>query len=96
MENGLFLDGRLHKISEELVWRYDSQDWYAPWQITGERVDLEFQPEYVRSSDTARMWMRSREDQAFGRYRGRVTDDDGEVVEVRDLFGWAEEVHRRW
>ncbi|MER5439452.1 DUF2804 domain-containing protein [Streptomyces sp. NPDC002790] len=96
VENGLFLDGRLHKISEELVWRYDSQDWYAPWHITGERVDLEFQPEYVRSSDATRLWMRSREDQAFGRYRGRVVDDAGETVEVRDLYGWAEEVHRRW
>lgn len=96
VENGLILDGRLNKISEELVWRYDSKDWYAPWRMTGERVELDFYPEYVRSSDSTRLWMRSREDQAFGHYQGRVTADNGSVVEIKDLFGWAEEVQRRW
>ncbi|GAA0848587.1 DUF2804 domain-containing protein [Streptosporangium amethystogenes subsp. fukuiense] len=97
VENGIFLDGRLHKISEELVWRYDTSDWMAPWQITGERVDLEFVPEYVRSSDVTRLrYMRSREDQAFGHYRGTVVADDGTVIRIDDLYGWAEEVQRRW
>ncbi len=97
VENGLIVDGRLHKISEELVWHYDTSDWMAPWRITGERVDLVFTPEYVRSADVRRLYlMRSREDQAFGHYSGTVVADDGTVIEVSDLFGWAEEVQRRW
>ena len=96
VENGLILDGRLHKISEELVWRYDTTDWMAPWRILGERVDLEFHPEHVRSGGVARLWMRSSEHQAFGHYRGRMIADDGAVIEVTDLYGWAEEVTRRW
>ncbi|GAA3106909.1 DUF2804 domain-containing protein [Streptosporangium carneum] len=96
VENGLFLDGRLHKISEELVWRYDTSDWMAPWRILGERVDLEFVPEHVRSADVTRLYLHSREDQAFGHYRGTVVADDGTVVEIDDLYGWAEEVCRRW
>ncbi|MCF6470524.1 DUF2804 domain-containing protein [Nonomuraea sp. MG754425] len=97
VENALILDGRVHKISEELVWRYDTSDWYAPWRITGERVDLEFVPEHVRQSDVRRaVYMRSKEAQAFGCYRGTVLADDGEPVEIDGLYGWAEEVFRRW
>ncbi|MEO3889553.1 DUF2804 domain-containing protein [Nonomuraea sp. B5E05] len=97
VENALILDGHVHKISEELVWRYDTSDWHAPWRVTGERVDLEFVPEHVRKSDVRRMgYMRSREAQAFGCYRGTVVADDGEIVDISDLYGWAEEVYRRW
>ncbi|MFB4286420.1 DUF2804 domain-containing protein [Nonomuraea sp. ATR24] len=97
VENALILDGRVHKISEELVWRYDTTDWNAPWRITGDRVDLEFVPEHVREADIKRaLYMRTREAQAFGHYRGTVVADDGEVVEISGLYGWAEEVYRRW
>jgi hypothetical protein len=97
VENALILDGRVHKISEELVWRYDTSDWYAPWRITGERADLEFVPEHVRLADVRRaVYMRSREAQAFGHYRGTVVADDGESVAIDGLYGWAEEVFRRW
>ncbi|MFC4118264.1 DUF2804 domain-containing protein [Nonomuraea zeae] len=97
VENALILDGRVHKISEELVWRYDTSDWHAPWRVTGARVDLEFVPEHVRLADVRRaLYMRSREAQAFGHYRGTVVADDGEVVEISGLYGWAEEVYRRW
>ncbi|NUO96603.1 MAG: DUF2804 domain-containing protein [Nonomuraea sp.] len=97
VENALILDGRVHKISEELVWRYDTSDWRAPWHVTGDRVDLEFTPEHVREADVRRaFYMRSREAQAFGHYRGTVVADDGTIVEIDGLYGWAEEVYRRW
>jgi len=32
----------------------------------------------------------------FGRFSGTVRTDNGEVVEVADLFGWAEEMRARW
>ena len=41
-ENGLFVDGRLHKIHEELAWTYDPSDWLRPWRISGPRVEADF------------------------------------------------------
>jgi hypothetical protein len=32
----------------------------------------------------------------FGRYRGQVTADDGEVIQIDDLIGFAEEHHASW
>jgi hypothetical protein len=37
-ENDLFVDGRLHKIGDELRWSYDRADWLRPWRISGEGV----------------------------------------------------------
>ena len=34
--------------------------------------------------------------QMFGRYNGRITTDVGAAIEVRDLFGWAEEHDAHW
>lgn len=95
-ENAVRIDGRIEKISEELTWRYDPQDWLAPWHISGRCVDLTFRPEYNRSSCHDRIVVRSREDQAFGVFNGTVIAQDGTVYQVRDVYGWAEEVHRRW
>ena len=32
-ENALCVGGRLSKLSEELVWTYDTGDWLRPWTI---------------------------------------------------------------
>ena len=42
-ENGLLIDGRLHKIMEDLRWDYDPSDWMRPWRVRAEHsgaVDL--------------------------------------------------------
>ena len=64
--------------------------------VVGRRVDLTFRPEFNRSSCHDRIVVRSREDQAFGVFSGTVTTQDGTVYQARDVYGWAEEVHRRW
>src|SRR3546814_2911061 len=51
-ENGLFVDGRLHKIHEDLRWTYDRTDWLKPWRIEGERVQVEFTPFHERVAST--------------------------------------------
>ncbi|MGC3954109.1 MAG: DUF2804 family protein [Propionicimonas sp.] len=94
-ENALLVDGRLHKLSQELVWRYHPEDWLAPWQVTGEGVDLTFTPEYDKVSVTDLKLISSRTHQCFGTWSGRI-ELDGLTVRLADLFGWAEEVHQRW
>ncbi|MEY8568820.1 DUF2804 domain-containing protein [Brevibacterium linens] len=95
-ENALRLGGQIEKISEELDWTYDTDDWMAPWTIKGERVDLIFTPEYHRHSGFDKKIVSSRAEQVFGHFSGAVWSLNGRKYRVKDIFGWAEEVHRRW
>jgi len=98
-ENALVVDGRLSKISEELVWVYDRTDWLAPWRITtpaSDRVDLTFSPTFDKPTRINAAIASSRVDQCFGAYAGRIVPDDGVAIEVAEVFGWAEEATWRW
>lgn len=95
-ENALFLDGRLHKIGEELAWQYDRGDWMKPWRITGERVQAVFTPFHERVARTELGVVGSETHQCFGHFGGRARADDGTWVELDGLTGWAEEARQRW
>lgn len=94
-ENAVVVDGRLHKISDELDWEYDVDDWLAPWRIHGEHVELRFEPFWDRVSATELVVFGSHGHQCFGHYSGWV-EADGERIEVEGLLGWAEDVRNRW
>ncbi|MBR4862787.1 MAG: DUF2804 family protein, partial [Firmicutes bacterium] len=34
--------------------------------------------------------------QVFGKFTGKAVLDDGAVLEVKDLLGFAEKVHNKW
>jgi hypothetical protein len=95
-ENGLFVDGRLHKIHEEVTWTYDRQDWTAPWLIEGERLRVEFAPFHERVASTNLLVLAGETHQCFGRFCGWALDDDGSQVDLSGLVGWAEEARNRW
>jgi hypothetical protein len=95
-ENSINIDGRVEKISQEHDWTYDRADWLKPWRIEGERVRLVFTPIYDRIADFDRLIVCSKEHQVFGWFDGEVVRKSGEIVPVERIFGWAEEVHRRW
>lgn len=95
-ENALFVDGRAHKISEDLEWQYDRADWRAPWRVRGERLDVTLTPFHERVSRTNLGVLRSEIHQCFGRWTGWVADDAGDRVRVDGLVGWAEEARNRW
>lgn len=98
-ENALVVDGRLSKLSEELVWEYDRQDWLAPWRIRtprSDRLDVTFTPAYDKVSRLQLGIAASAVDQCFGTYAGRIVPDDGDPVQVDGLVGWAEEASWRW
>ena len=99
-ENGLCVDGRVTKISEDLVFDYDRAVPMKPWRIhtaVSDRIDLLFEPEYERISESG-----SRDanfvstHQMFGAYSGRITPDDAAPIELRGLFGWIEDHEARW
>jgi hypothetical protein len=97
-ENGLCIDGRLHKISEDLIWEYDRGNWSAPWRIRARsgRVDLELRPFFHKKGRLELGLLGTDLNVLFGRFSGTVIDDDGNALPVRDLVGWAEEHLARW
>ena len=95
-ENALVVDGRVHKVGEELAWTYDTDDWLAPWRVHGELADLTFSPFWDHASSTNLGVLAQRADQCFGHWGGWMCDDAGERVRVDGVLGWAEDVLNRW
>lgn len=99
-ENGLCVDGRLTKISEDLAFEYDRGDWMKPWRVRSkatDRIELTFEPEFERFTENGRRdSFFTSGHQMFGCYSGRIVPDGGEPVEVQELFGWVEEHEARW
>ena len=95
-ENALFVDGRLHKISEELRWEYDTADFLRPWRIRGANLDLTFVPFYDKVTRTNLGIVSSRTDQCFGWWSGTIATEEGAVIAFEGILGWAEDVRNRW
>ena len=95
-ENGLFVQGRLHKIHEELQWNYDRSDWLRPWRMEGPRASVTFHPFHERVAKTNLLVLAGETHQCFGEFEGWASTDDGERVVLDGLTGWAEEARNRW
>ena len=95
-ENAIFIDGRLHKVSEELRWDYDTSHFLRPWRVRGDRLDLTFVPFYDKVTRTNLGIVSSRTDQCFGWWSGEFTTTDSETVRFEGILGWAEDVRNRW
>ncbi|MGE5378214.1 MAG: DUF2804 domain-containing protein, partial [Bacteroidota bacterium] len=96
-ENAVLLDGCVHKLGE-VRFDYKSGDYMQPWRFTDDegRLDLTFTPFKDRTARTNLGIIFSEVHQMFGRYSGRIILDDGSLLEVQDLIGFAEEHHARW
>ena len=60
------------------------------------RLDLEFVPFLERVAATDLLVVASEVHQMFGRYHGTARTDDGRVLHLDGLIGFAEEHHARW
>lgn len=95
-ENALFVDGRLHKVGEDLRWTYDRSDWSRPWRITGDRVDAEFHPFHEKVARTNLGVVANETHQCFGHFTGWALTDNDTPTSLDGLTGWAEEARNRW
>lgn len=98
-ENGLCIDGKLLKLSEDVVFAYDKVDFMAPWRLTTsvtDRVDLTFTPFFERVAKTDALVIRSEVHQMIGRFTGALKTDEGETIQIKDAIGWAEDHNARW
>ncbi|MFO0550128.1 MAG: DUF2804 domain-containing protein [Polyangiaceae bacterium] len=96
-ENGIFVDGKLHKSGATLIWDYDRRDFGAAWRVRDPdgAIDLRLEPELLRPSRVELGVAHSRLHVAFGRWFGRIAVG-GHHLEVDGIRGWAEEHDARW
>ena len=96
-ENAIILNGRVHKLGE-VHFDYDPGDFMRPWDLStkDDRLQCTFEPFIERVAQTNLLLITSKVHQMFGRYSGRVVTDEGEVIRIEGLIGWAEEHHARW
>ncbi|MFB8387140.1 DUF2804 domain-containing protein [Microbacterium sp. NPDC055910] len=95
-ENAVVIDGRLHKIHDELVWDYDIADWRRPWRVVGGGLAASFTPFHNKETRTNLGVVASATDQCFGHWDGTFQTQDGVSIPFAGVLGWAEEVHNRW
>ena len=96
-ENALFLAGRIHKLGQ-VDFSYDDRDFMRPWRMVAPdgRLDLQFTPFLDRVAATNLLLITSKVHQLFGHYSGTIRTDEGEVLQIKGLLGFAEEHHAHW
>ncbi|WP_235857481.1 DUF2804 domain-containing protein [Paenibacillus albiflavus] len=98
-ENGIVVEGKLSKLGEDMVWKYNPSDYMKPWLLETsktDRVSLKFVPFYERIAKTKAVIIDSEVHQMIGRYYGYVVTDEDEKLEIDGLVGWAEDHRARW
>jgi hypothetical protein len=97
-ENGFVLDGRLHKISDDVDFEHGAR-WMEPWRMrsrTSDRVDLVFTPRYERTVRVPLGIASAELHQMTGTFTGSFVDDEGARVPVDRVLGLAEMFRGRW
>ena len=100
-ENMLFYGGKAHKLSQvrfHIPQREGRDDFLSPWRFTSDdgRFEMKFVPILDRAACTDVKLIKSDQHQVFGRFTGTATLDDGTVIRVRDMIGFAEKVENKW
>ncbi|MGE5415452.1 MAG: DUF2804 domain-containing protein [Acidobacteriota bacterium] len=98
-ENAIVVDGRLHKISDDVLFEYDLINIMKPWKIrsvTSERVRLDFEPVYSRIGKTSVIVLSTELYQVVGHFSGQLLTDDGQAIILDRVVGSAEEHKCKW
>lgn len=100
-ENMVFCDGIAHKLSQvtfNIPMKDGHEDYLSPWTFTSDdgRFEMDFTPILDRAACIDMKLLLSDQHQVFGRFSGKAVLDDGTVINVRELTGFAEKVHNKW
>jgi hypothetical protein len=96
-ENCLIVNERIHKLNL-VYFNYDPHDFMHPWKFTDSdhRLSLDFVPVKERVAKTNLGIIFSEVHQMLGKYSGSVQTDEGSILKINNLNGFAEEHHARW
>lgn len=96
-ENALILDGCIQKL-DQVPFNYTTSEYMKPWRFKDNqsRLDLVFTPFKERIAKTNLGIITSEVHQMFGKYSGKAVTDNGEVLLIKDLIGFAEEHRAKW
>lgn len=97
-ENMLFVDGKAHKLDQVTFLMPAGAPDSAPWHFTSNdgRFEMRFEPVVNRHHTTDLGLFKTAQDQVFGLFSGLAVLDDGTVLKIDSLPGFAEEVRNRW
>ena len=96
-ENVVFYDHKLHKL-EHVTFHIPEDSYLKPWTFSSSdnRFEMQFTPVLDRAARTNAVVIETDQHQVFGRFTGRVLLDDGTVLQIHNLFGFAEKVRNRY
>ena len=100
-ENMVFLNGRAYK-TEQVTFHIPKNDngkfdYLEPWRFSSSdrKIELTFTPVLDRSSKNNLLLIYSDQHQVFGKFNGTIIAGD-EIIQIRDLMGFAERVVNRY
>ncbi len=96
-ENVLFYDGVAHKL-DDVTFNIPKDSYIKPWTFTSSdgRFETMFEPIIDRAAKMSYVVISTDQHQVFGKMTGKVTLDDGKVLELKDLLCFAEDVHNKY
>lgn len=97
----LFYNGKSHKLDEvtfNIPVKNGKDDYMSPWTFTSNdgRFEMNFTPILDRQAPLNVGVICMLPHQVFGKFNGKAILDDGTVIEVKDMVGFAEKVHNKW
>jgi len=98
-ENAFFVNGKMTKIHEDVLFHYNRENYKEPWLIHtkfSDDVKLTFTPFFERTSISDMKLVKSEVHQLFGYYNGYVRHPDGKKVKILQVLGAIEEHYAKW
>ncbi|HEY5562710.1 MAG TPA: DUF2804 domain-containing protein [Clostridiaceae bacterium] len=98
-ENCIIIDGKILKLSEDIIYEYDPKDIMKPWILKTAlttKIDLIFTPFYERIAKSNLLIIKSEVHQMIGYFSGVIKTDAGEVIPIKSMLGTAEDHFAKW
>ena len=98
-ENAIFIDGKMTKIHEDVLFHYDRENFMKPWLIKtkfSDTVSLTFTPFFERIAKTDAKLVKSEVHQMVGYYNGTINIPEGKAIPIQQMLGCIEEHVARW
>lgn len=98
-ENAFFVNGKMTKIHEDVLFRYNRKNYKEPWLIHtkfSDDVKLTFTPFFERVSKADRKVVKSEIHQLIGYFNGYVRYPNSKKIKIMQMLGAVEEHDAKW